>query len=135
MSIVAILSEGPSLVVFAAVVCKLLEGERMLDRLSMRELPCWKEWFPIFFSGVFHFFKSQSRTCCSHCDMRHVATVSNHILNKTKISKIAVPLGIGRPWQPKWWVLVFFRASWISSHTSLSVKNINQCIDSILKNH
>ena len=67
----------------------------MLDRLSMRELPCWKEWSPIFFSGVFHFFKSQSSTCCSHCDMRHVATVSNHIINKTKISKIAVPLGIG----------------------------------------
>ena len=60
VNIVAVWHEGRSLIVFFTVVCKQLGGERRLDCLSMRELPCWKEWFPVFFSGVLHFFKSQT---------------------------------------------------------------------------
>ena len=36
-----------------------------------------------------------------------------------------------RLWPPEWWVSVFLRASWISSYTSLSAENINQCIEHI----
>ena len=46
----------------------------------MRALPCWKEWFPIFFSGARHFFSSHRQSCTGSV----VATVSNHIQNKTK---------------------------------------------------
>ena len=85
------------------------EGERSLDRLTMRELPCWKEWFPIFFSGVLHFFKPQTVwhwQCCSHCDTRHVATVSNHIQNKN----MAMKLPTTSPYSRKVWCSTWLQA-------------------------